>query len=265
MIYAAFTFWLFLSIFAAMGVYRLWTGLVPAAYVNWLMLPGTVVSEMAYIFGSLITGGEIRKAKIIDDSKAAAGAAAAPVTEATPRLKFIGPAVASLLAIVACGAAIVAADVYLGQPVIEPFTKAIQEPPSTELAIELTPANGQGYWQLCWDQAVQQIHLLQRTCETWGKLTWNDWHIPLFVYLAACLSIRLAPARRDVRAMLAAVLIVAGGIAIAGNVSPQFNSLMVTLWPLVTYVWASLLFLLAATLLIRGLHALLMILAGKQK
>ena len=66
MIYATFTVWLFLVLFVGAGVYRLWSGMVRPAWVNWALLPGTVVSEMAYIFGCLITGGAIRRATLLD-------------------------------------------------------------------------------------------------------------------------------------------------------------------------------------------------------
>ena len=56
MVYVEFTVWLLLIVFCSIAVYRLWTGMVRPAWVNWVLLPGTVVSEMAYIFGCLITG-----------------------------------------------------------------------------------------------------------------------------------------------------------------------------------------------------------------
>ena len=92
MIYAAFTLWLVLILFAGIGVYRLWTKLVKPAWVNWALLPGTVVSEMAYIFGCLITGGEIRRAKLMPDGGGRKGntdgepATQVPIVDsATPR------------------------------------------------------------------------------------------------------------------------------------------------------------------------------------
>ena len=73
MIYAAFSVYLLGILFTAMGVYRLWAGIVKPGRVNWALLPGTVVAEMAYIFGSLITGGEIRRAKLMDAGKGGPG------------------------------------------------------------------------------------------------------------------------------------------------------------------------------------------------
>jgi hypothetical protein len=264
MIYAAFTIWLLLIIAMGMAIYRQWTALVRPQYVNYALLPGTIVSEMAYIFGCLITGGEIKRAKLIDSgggkgpSAGGEGGTTASATVAAPRLKFIGPAVASLLAIVACGAAILAVHAYLGKPVIETFSAAVNS-----MSAKALPASLPGSWDGFWELMAQQVRLLQKACETYGDLHWLNWRVPLFVYLAACLSIRLAPARKEVRAMLASAVLVAGAIALAGALSDRFHTLMLDLWPLVTYVWASLLFLLVVTLLVRAIVALVKVLAGK--
>lgn len=269
MIYAAFTIWLLLIIAMGMAIYRQWTALVKPQYVNYALLPGTVVSEMAYIFGCLITGGEIKRAKLIESagggkvgskglSSGGEGGTTASATVATPRLKFIGPAVASLLAIVACGAAILALHAYLGRPVIETFSASMNN-----LSTKALPMSLPGSWDGFWDLMAQQVRLLQKACETYGDLHWLNWRVPLFVYLAACLSIRLAPARKEVRAMLASAVLVAGAIALAGVVSDQFRGLMLDLWPLLTYVWASLLLLLIVTLLVRAIVAMVKLLAGK--
>jgi hypothetical protein len=65
------------------------------------------------------------------------------------------------------------------------------------------------------------------------------------------------------RPTLAAVLFLAGVVAVLGLLWSRFDSLMHDLWPLLTYVWATLLLLLAVTLLIHGLVALIRILAGR--
>ena len=116
MIYAAFSVYLLGILFAAMGVYRLWAGLVRPRWVNWALLPGTIVAEMAYILGCLITGGEIRRAKLMDGGGGGGGrrggktdgssaGEAEPTTEAEPKFRILGPIVAAWLSLVACGAA----------------------------------------------------------------------------------------------------------------------------------------------------------------
>jgi hypothetical protein len=51
---------------------------------------------------------------------------------------------------------------------------------------------------------------------------------------------------------------------VAGLVSDRFEGLVHEIWPLVTYLWGTLLFLLTATALIRGLLALGRVLSGKR-
>jgi len=258
-IYAAFSAYLLGILFAALAVYRLWADLLKPAWVNWALLPGTVVSEMAYIFGCLITGGEVRRAKLMPTGQSAGkpgkgsgGADGEPTTEAAPKLRTVGPVIAAFMSIVACGAGILIAHALLGEPVIEQFTS---EPGTVVLSGELKSlptATGQ-----FWDQLSRHVDLLHRMAATWVELDWLDWRVPLFVYLATCLSIRLAPVRRSLRATLMAVIVLAGIIALIGAVWGRFDGLMDDLWPLVMYVWATLLLLLAISLIIRGVVGLI--------
>ena len=232
MIYAAFSVYMLGILFAGMGVYRLWGGLIRPRWLNWALLPGTVVSEMAYIFGCLITGGEVRRARLMGSGesgrgrgKSAEGAEAEPTTEAEPKLRVVGPLVAALMSILACVAGILLTHSLLGKP---------------------TSTGG------FWDLLSGQVELLRRMSATWGELDWLNWRVPLFVYLSGCLTIRLAPVRRSLRATLGAVVVLAGLIALVGAVFVRFADLMNDLWPLVTYLWSAMLFLLCVSLLVRG-------------
>jgi len=254
LIYAALTVWLFLTLLIGVGTYRLWTSILRPSWVNWVLFPGTVVSEMAYIFGSLITGGEIRRARLMDkpeSGRARKAGADAPGAEATAGLKFFGPVLAAALAIAACAAAILIVEAVLGDPVIGKFTQEPGSPLVTGLAQEL-PRTWGGFW----DQLRGQLYLLQRMCETWAGLDWLDWRVPLFVYLSACLSVRLAPTTRPVRPTLAAAVLLAAVIAGIGAISGGLRHLINDIWPLLTYIYATLLFLLAVSGLVKGLVAL---------
>jgi hypothetical protein len=257
LIYAAFTLWLFLILFAGIGVYRLWGKMVKADWLNWVLLPGTVVSEMAYIFGSLITGGEVRRAKLLPVKGASKGENSEPTTETSGGLKLVGSVVASLFSIVACVAAILLLRKLLGAPVIEKFIGIFS---TTEVPQEL-PRSLDSFWS----QVEGQVRLLRRMSETWWELDWLNWRVPLFVYLVACLSVRIAPVNRPIRPTLAAAVLIAALIALAGLISKSFSGLMSDVWPLLTYIWANLLFLLAATLLLSGLVRLVRILLGKSE
>jgi len=260
-----------LLVFMGMGVYKLWSRLVPAAWVNWVLLPGTVVSEMAYIFGCLITGGEIRRAKLLVAPRTAGGRRrrgddSEPTTEATQRFKILGPLIASLLSILACGAAIVLVHSLLGEPVIESFYyvdglyQAVLDDLSRAAYLQQSLPTT---WDGVWDQFGRQLDLLRRMCETWGDVDWLDWRVPLFVYLAACLSIRLTPVGRDLRFTLTAAVILVALIAGIGALSSDFTDLVQDVWPLLTYVYAKLLFLLALTLTLQGAVFLVRALMGK--
>ncbi len=260
MIYAAFAIWFFLIVFMALGVHALWARLVPPRYVAWVLLPGTILAEMAYIFGSLITGGEVRSARILPGGAARRGRAEGdgePTTDATGGLKVVGPLVAALLAVAACLGGIVIAHGLLGEPVLSAFaTRGL-------LTGSLLPQELPGSMGEFWDLLRAQPTLLQRITETFADVRWLNWRVPLFVYLTICFTVRLAPGRKDMRYTLAAVVILAGLIALAGVVSTRFTDLIQDIWPLLTYVWALLLLLLALTLLIHGAIALGRVLAGK--
>ena len=263
MIYAAFTMWLVFTVFAGIGVYRMWAALGKPSQVNCALLPGTLVSQMAYIFGCLITGGEIKNAKMVPDRGDSGGGA--PQTSDSPRLKVVGPLVASLMSLAACGAAILLVHAALGKPVIDSFTQEapgslFSEATRTELPKALPRS-----WDAGWKLAADQVHLVKHTCETWWEMDWKNWRVVLFVYLAICLAVRLGPVSRPIRPTLCAVCAIAGAIAIIGAIDKDFINLMDDIWPLLTYVWASLLSLLAGTLVVLGAVTMWRIVTGKDK
>jgi hypothetical protein len=255
--YLALIVWLLLIILMGMGVYELLARLLRPAWVNWLLLPGTIVSEMAYILGCLITGGEVRS-KIIPSGGGSGGAGGGgggkggggPATESKGGMKFISPMVASTLAIFACAAAVVVLHSALGKPVIRQFPLEV---PQQQL-----PTSWGGFWSLL----HYQVSLLQHTVDALGGLPWLDWKVPLFVYLSICLAVRLAPSRRPVRPTLAAAACVAVLIALAGLISSQFRGLTYDIWPLVTYVWAMLLLVMCASAATIGITRLVKAVAG---
>lgn len=255
--------WLLLTIFMGMGVYTLLAKLTKPVVVACLLLPGTIVSELAYILGCLITGGEIRRSKIMPDSKAGDGGQ--PTTEAQSKLGFFGPLIASTFAIVACGAAILAVNKYMGKDVVQNIASAQSDgllPPKGNFnpkAPSTTTAAVNYFWKL----VHSQVDLLKNFTDTVGGLKWKDWKVPLFVYLSLCLGVRLSVATRPVRPTLAAVVLIAVTIAIIGALWEKFSDLMNEVWPLLSYVWGLLLLALVATLLLSGLVAMIKALAGK--
>lgn len=257
MIYLTLTLWLLMILLTGLGVYRLWANMLKPSVVAWVLIPGTLVCEMTYILGCLITGGEVRRARIIPSGDGANQAD--PSTEDTPRIKVLGPIVASLLSLVAGIAGILLIRWLLGSPVLEEFMLAggLWNMPAVPREL---PGSWEGFWQLI----ASQVDLLRHTTEFWGELEWTEWRVPLFVYLSICLTVRLAPAGRDLRWTLLSAAVLAVLVAVAGLISSEFDNLVHDVWPLVTYLWGTLLFLLTLTAVIRGFIALGRVLAGKR-
>lgn len=264
-IYLAFTLWLLLILFAGRGVFLLLGKLIRPASASWILLPGTIVSEMAYIFGCLITGGEIRKAKLLPDGGGSKDSSGEPATEATQKLKTIGPIIASIIAILACGAAIVGVNQWLGDPVMKQFLQDSRVEDGFWVGSAL-PEKLPPDWNAFWDDLHGQVRLMHRLFDTLRQLKWSDWKVGLFVYLAVCFSVRLAPVGRPFRPTLIAVVLIAGTIMLVGCIFKKFQNLMTDpAWPLLTYVWTSLLILLSATLIVHGAVALVRAISGSGK
>jgi hypothetical protein len=267
-VYAAFSVYLLLILFMGLGIYRLWGWIASPRYLNWLLLPGTIVSEMAYIFGYLITGGEITRAKLMGGggggkgkakkadapsggSSSGGGGSAEPTTTATPGVKYLSPVLASLACILACGAAIYYLNNQIGGSIVNHFNKV--------RLLDSLPTKMDEFWM----HLSRQLDLLRHTTGNWDGVNWRDWHAPLFIYLVTCLSIRLAPVRRGLGATMGAVLLLVGVIIVAGALWKRFTDGVGTLWPLLTYVWVTLLFLLGLTLVVAGITALIRALTAK--
>ena len=152
-----------------MGIFTLLARLTKPVVVTCLLLPGTIVSELAYILGCLITGGEIRRSRIMPESKGGDGGQ--PVTEAQSRLGFFGPLVASTFAIVACGAAILAVNKYVDKgDVVHQFAlKSDGLLPPKGSFDEKAPASGAAAVNYFWKLVHSQVDLLKRSTDVLGE------------------------------------------------------------------------------------------------
>ncbi len=253
MIYAAFIVWFILLVFMGIGVFTLAARLVGANTVRWLLLPGTLVAEMAAILGCLVTGGEVKRATLVGNKNESPE----PTTETSSRWKHVTPIVSGILVLLACSGGILLTDHLMGESVLKIFTiEGIWD--SRAVLPQELPSQWDTYWTVAGDQLV----LVRRMCETLGDLPWENWRVALFVYLSMCLAVRLAPARRNLRSVLVGICILAGVLAAAGGIWPDMAGLVDRLWPLVTYIYAMMLTLLAALLLISGAVGLIRVLIG---
>ena len=253
----ALAFWLLLILFTALGVYRLLELFGKPKAVDWLLLPGTIVAELAYVSGCLLTGAEVRSATLFPS----AGRGKTPTTQTTPKIKVIGPVLSALVAMGGCIAVIVAAHGALGEPVIREFIVDETDvvPTMGPTLSGLLPTTAQEFW----DFPAVQVRLVRKMYETWLATDWLDWRAGLFVYLTLCLSIRLAPIRRPIRPALGAAVVAPILLAISLQAGADLSTRIDSLWLILTYIWSTLLLVLLIVSLIRGGIYLADVLRGK--
>ena len=103
MIYVAFAFWLFALLFAARCIMTLWGQMVKPGVLAWILLPGTLATELAFYLASLISGAEFRLPKPGekgDGGKGGLGVASGGVPYLTPLLTGLMPVLACLALII---------------------------------------------------------------------------------------------------------------------------------------------------------------------
>ncbi len=257
MIYAAMGMWVFLILLTGMGVYRVWTKHLGGAVADWLLFPATVMSELAYSAGRLMTGrpaygGIISPRNPSND---------ACRTAISGKGGFLVAMLSSFLVLVVCGAALGLLGKWMGEGTIRAFVSSggVFE---SDFLPRVIPTD----WDAFWGTVMYQVELLRRFCEGWVRLDWGNWPVPVFVYLSICLSVRLGPVRHDWRATLVvAAVLLALLAAAAAVIEPLRDVVNGELWWLLTYSWGLLLFLLVVTLVVLGIVYLVRAVIGKGK
>ncbi len=251
MIYCTFALWLFAIVFAARGVLKLAGDMVGARAVDWIVLPGTLVAELARYLACLLTGAEFHAGKLVGDEQARQGR--------SPRgVPYLTALLTGLLPLAACMGLILLLSMGLDHPVFRSYYVAgVETPKDLPLKIDTI-----------WVLLASQVQLMRDVCKALGNTLdnwpWQNWRGWLFQYLMICLTLRMAPGKRPLRPTLAAVAIVAGLTAAVVAIFSEKAAWLERLWPLLSYTWATALLLLAVTLAARGLVALVAVLAGKE-
>lgn len=242
MMYLTFTFWLLCILLTGRGLYRLWVRAVPQAAVDWVMFPAALVSESAYSIGRLLVG------------RPAYGAIIGPWdSSADPCRNAISGKHGFAVSMLASGLALLASAgvmLYLGQAfgggVVRHFVFRFGE-----FTIARLPSDLPGSWEQFWYVLRYQLFLVQRLCETWGRLDWMTWQPWLFVYGMATFGVRLGPVRHDWRAeFVSAGILVVLVLILCALYAPAGETLAGGVWYLMTYLWATLLLLSACTLVV---------------
>ncbi len=249
MIYCAFAIWLFAIVLAARGVLRLLAGMLKPRVVDWIVLPGTLASELARYLACLLTGGEFRSRKLVGDSD---------TDDAAPAgVPYLTPLLTGLLPLAACLGLTVLLNATFDSQVYRHY-----EASGRDAAKEFSASN-----ECVWQILRNQVDLLEFvTAAAQAKLSqwpWQNWKGWLLMYLTACLVLRTAPASRPLRPTLLGMAIIAGLAAGVAAIFSENAQWLHSVWPLLSFTWSVALALLAATLCIRGLVALSLALTGR--
>ncbi len=246
MIYAALTFWLLIIVFSAWGVHRLWSGLLKRRTVNLLLLPGTLVAQLGYVLGVLVSGGTVNNTTVIKDDETAEPQQA---DNPQPRIPVIGPVLIGMLPLVACAVGICVASGYLGKDIVERFG---HQPLATSLPLGLA-----GFWQLLRDL----ITLAEQGIDAVRAADVFQLRTAVFIYLVICLAVRMAPFPGNLRGSLGAIILVGLAAALLGLLTTASVDIIHRGWPVLSFAVAVLLVLLMLSLMIRGLVELIRVLA----
>ena len=247
------TCWLVVIVFSALAVHRIWTSLAPPKVVNAILLPGTLVAQLGHVVGLLVTGGTVTDTTLIKDDDSGE-----PQTggDGKSRVPVIGPVVIAMLPMLACGVAIYVVSQYMGQD--------IRGRMSHEGIPRFLPTTLPAFWQLLRDG----VSLVEQLVEAIRGSDFRDWRTWAFLYLVVCLTVRMAPLPGTLRGAIGAIIVLGLAAALLGMLFTTKGtgpSALERAWPLITFSTATLLFLLLASLCVRGAVDLAKILFGQAK
>ena len=245
MIYAALTFWLLVIVLMAWGVHRLWSGMIKAKVLNTVLLPGTLVAQIGHVLGLLVTGATVTNTTLYKDDESGDPET---TTNPEPKIPVVGPVVIGLLPLLACGTAIYFVAHEWGQPILANVTVSPVRPD--------LPTTLAGMWQLLRDQ----ITLVESMVTATSVAEFAGWQTWLFLYLLACLSVRIAPFPGNLRGALGAILVLGIGAATIASLFDVADPRVQNAWAVLNLTVAALLFLLLTSLLVRGTVGLVQVL-----
>ncbi len=252
MLYATLTFWLLVVMFSAWGVHVLWSQLVKPRVVNGILLPGTLVAEIGHVLGLLVTGNPIQNTALMsddDDGK--------PQTD-TPerhRIPVLGPVIAAMLPLIACAVALWIAADWLGGRVMQEATAK-----TAVLLPQALPTTLDGVWELL----RTSVNLIESLVNAIRRADLPKWETIAFLYLAVCLTVRMAPFEDNRRGAFGAILLAGLVIAMLAAMFPSTQNVITqSSWPILSFAVGVLLLLLMISLVVSGLVGFVKILAGK--
>ena len=89
-----------------------------------------------------------------------------------------------------------------------------------------------------------------------GQSNFALWQTWLFVYLAVCLTVRMAPMEGQLKGAIGAILLLGVLTAVFSQLLPAGQSAIRSGWPILSFSVATLLVLLLVSLVVRGVISL---------
>lgn len=241
MVYAAVVVWLVVVVLLAHGVYQLWSRLVKPKVINGVLLPGTLVAQLGYVLGCLVTGSTVNNTALMSESE---DGQATTDSNPRPKVPFVGPVVIALLPLVACGGAIYLLSIFGAGPI---FDRVAGEQLPTHLPVTLA-----GLFELGRDL----LSLAENILAVILKADFTDWQVWLFCYLSVCLTVRMAPFPGNLKGSLGAIATLGILAAIIGLVTQRGIDIFGRGWVVLSYAVGVLLLLLLLSLIVSGIQAL---------
>ena len=237
MVYIALTFWLLVIVLTAWGVHRLWSGMIKPKLLNTILLPGTLIAQLGHVLGLLITGATVSNTTLYKNDESGD-----PETtiDPKPRVPLVGPVIIAMLPLRACAVAIFFVARHLGRPILLNLTTGSVGP--------ILPTTIAGTWQMLRDQ-ITLVESIVAATSVADLANWRTW---LFIYLLICLTVRIAPFPGNLRGSLAAIMILGIGAAMVSSLFDMADPRVQSGWAVLSLTVAALLFLLMASLVVRG-------------
>lgn len=250
-LYAALTLWLLVIMFSAWGVHQMWSRLIKPRVVNSILLPGTLVAQLGHVLGLLLSGNSVQNTALMGDDEKGDPQSDTPEQE---RLPIFGPILVGLLPLVACAGCLYIAARLWGSSVLGDISAgtALQLP-------QALPTSLGGVWDLM----RSAITLIENMLNAILNSDLPNWSTVLFLYLAVCLTVRMAPFEDNRRGAIGAIFLAAIIVAVLASLLPPARALVVSSWPVLSFAVGMLLFLLLISLLVSGTVGFIRILAKK--
>lgn len=252
MLYAALTFWLFVILFTAWGVHRIWSNLVKPRTVNIVLLPGTLVAQLGRVLGLLITGNAVKNTALMGDDDKGDPKSDVPDQQ---RLPIVGPILIGLLPLVACACCLYISTNLWGGRILTGLSGG-----SDVALTQQLPKTVGGFWELLHNG----ISLMQNILLAIMNSDLPNFKTVGFLYLAVCLTVRMAPFDGNRRGAIGAIALTGLLIAVAASLMPSVRELVLQSWRVLSLAVAMLLFLLLLSLLASGVVALIRVMAGNE-